>query len=249
MNRNIITKGVILKTTRFGEIHKNVTLLSPEMGILRAIAYGALKMKSKLRSSTQLFSLVRAYIYHDPVKDSWKITDIETITQYFGISESVEKYYAASLFSEIILKSFGGGEAGGEVYSLLVDALDSIGDGADLTYVIIQFISRYLGITGYAPQLRSCSRCGRIFDDSIRIFFHSKTLEFLCSGCSTQDSVPVLQGMVKYLEKTGDIQFSKAMEIKVEKNASLALKAIMYGLIEALLETPLASIRSGEGII
>jgi DNA repair protein RecO (recombination protein O) len=249
VSRNLITEGIILRTTRFGEIHKSVTILSPERGIIHAIAHGALKMKSKLRSSTQPFSKVKAYIYYDPVKDSYKITDIETIAQYFGVSESVEKYYAASLFSEIILKSFGGGESGGEAYPLLRDAFENLGASGDLTYVIIQFIYRYLGITGYSPQLRSCSRCGRIFDDSIRIFFHSKTLEFLCSGCCTADCTPVLPGMIRYLEKTGGMEFSKAMEIKVEKGASIALKTIMYSLIESLLEVTLSSIRTGKGII
>ena len=51
-------------------------------------------------SSTQPFYRVRAYVYHDPVKKSYKFTDLETIGQCYGISESIEKFYMASLVAE-----------------------------------------------------------------------------------------------------------------------------------------------------
>jgi DNA repair protein RecO (recombination protein O) len=251
MSRTFMTEGIILKASRFGEIHKSVALLCPEHGILHAIAHGALKMKSKLRSSSQPFYHVRAYLYHDPVKNSYKITDLEMIRQFFGISQSIEKYYAASLFSEIILRSHGGGESGIETFGLMRDALGCL-DGAgiqDVCFVIIQFIYRYLVMTGYGPELRSCGRCGKILAEDARVCFHTRSHEFTCADCSFGESVHVSPGMLKYLGKTGTLEFGKSMEIRLEKGTAIMLKTIMYALIEALLEAPLASIRSAEGII
>jgi DNA repair protein RecO (recombination protein O) len=251
MSRNFITEGIILRSLRFGEIHKNVAILSPEHGIIHATAYGALKMKSKLRSTVQLFGHVKAYIYHDPVKNSYKITDMELKSQFYGISESIERFFAASLFAEIILKSFGGGETGEAVFALFLESLAILSEIAahDMSFLIVQFIYRYLAITGFGPELRICSRCGKILDETTAIFFEAKSREFLCGECSPKPSIPVFPGMIKYLAKTSTLPLSKAMAIRLEKEAVLALKSIMYALIEETLEVPLASIKSGEGIL
>ncbi len=251
MSRNIVTEGIILKTSVFGEIHKSVALMTPDHGILHVIAHGALKMKSKLRSSTQPFYRVRAYVYHDPVKASYKFTDVETIGQCYGISESIEKFYMASLVAEVILKSYGGGESGSDTFGLVSEAIACLDCALprEIPYVIIQFIHRYLVMTGYGPELRSCGRCGKIFEDDVRAYFGLKSREFVCADCSDGENVRILPGMLKYLEKTGTLGFDKSMEISMDKASADSLKGIMYSLIERLLEVELSSIKSAEGII
>ena len=49
MERSISTNAIIIRRERFGEFHKGLTLLTSDLGLVSATAYGAYKMQSRLR--------------------------------------------------------------------------------------------------------------------------------------------------------------------------------------------------------
>ena len=147
MSRNTSSDAIILRNTPFGEIHKNVTMLTRNAGLVRSIAYGALKGKGKLRSLTSPFAYGTVYLYNDPVKDSSKITDMDVRSFFENIRENLKKFYTASLWAEIVLYSHGGGEDNEEVFDFLLESmqlLEILQDEREIGYCSVQFIFRYL---------------------------------------------------------------------------------------------------------
>ncbi len=108
MQRSSTTPAIVLRKARVGEIHKALTLLTPARGLVQAMAYGALKFGSRLATASEPFHLLKAYLYHDPVKDQYKLTDVESLEPHDELRRSVAKFYTASLWAETCLKSYGG---------------------------------------------------------------------------------------------------------------------------------------------
>ncbi|HEQ70889.1 MAG TPA: DNA repair protein RecO, partial [Spirochaetia bacterium] len=77
MLRTETVPAFVLQTDRLGEIHRRVMLYTEGKGLVSAIAHGAEKNTGKLKSHTELFLFGRFSLYHDPVKDSFKITDVD----------------------------------------------------------------------------------------------------------------------------------------------------------------------------
>ena len=123
MYRNFIIEAIVLKTQRMGECHKVVTFLTKSKGIITGIAHGAKKIKSALRSATEPLNLCKVYFYHNPVKNSYKISDIDCIESFDEIPCNLSHFYTASLWIEIILKSFGGGDVNSSIFDLFVKSL------------------------------------------------------------------------------------------------------------------------------
>ena len=146
MNRNLRTDSIILRSRRIGELHKGITCLTRSCGIIDAIAYGAGKGKSKLSGMVDPFSLLYLYLYYDPVKDSYKVSDIEQRTIFPGIRSELDKFYIASFWSELILRSFSGGGESELIYPLLAGSLVELNmaDKAGQSLILIQFLWRYL---------------------------------------------------------------------------------------------------------
>ena len=94
--RNSIESAVVLKAARMGEIHRSVALLTPERGVVYATAHGAGKAASKLKAATIPFACVTAYLYHDPVRDSFKVTDVEPRNLHGTIRADLAKFFTAS---------------------------------------------------------------------------------------------------------------------------------------------------------
>ena len=66
MDRNIQTQAVVLSVRKYGDLHKAVTLLSPDLGIVDAIIFGG--RKGRKTALAPLFSVSTVQIYHNPVK-------------------------------------------------------------------------------------------------------------------------------------------------------------------------------------
>lgn len=255
MFRSSSSPAILLRKNRVGEIHKALTLLTPEAGLISAIAHGAYKMKSRLRLASEPFGYVRVYLYHDPVKEQFKITDLESIDLFERIRASVEKFFTASLWAEAVLKSFGGGESFGELFSLLRDSLkllDRSPAGGE-TRVSMQFLIRFLSLLGYAPDLAGCSGCGRPLEGRETLLLKRGGLELLCPECAPGGGeaagLPLSPGGRRYLEATRAMKLERAVQVGLEAGAMRALKAVLHDYLQTALDVRLNTLRAGAEIL
>lgn len=245
MSRNSITQAIVLKTNRIGEIHKGVILLTKDSGIIHAVAHGAWKIKSRLRAYTQLFSYVKVYLYYNPVKQTYKITDIESLLPCDVVIQSLKKYYTVSVCAEIILKSYGGGESVKEMFFLFLEVLKTLGkvreDEAD--FILIQFLWRFLLITGHRPDFQHCHHCGKRIPASLNLYSIKGMTGFVCKNCKGLHAVQLYPGMIKYLKNTERLPLSQALCYRIARESEIVLKEVLSGIVETCIETPLQSIQ------
>ena len=248
MNRNIKTDSIILRSRRIGELHKGLSCLTRSYGIIDAIAYGAGKGKSKLSGLVDPFSLLSLNFYYDPVRDSYKISDIEQMTIFPNIRLELGKFYIASFWAELILKSYSGGGESEMVYPLLSQSLiilDNVNKG-DQSLILIQFIWRYLEISGFQPDIKHCDKCSKDLLDSDSVLFDEGSNEIICSDCRA--GIEMLQfssGAIRYLRYTSELSIEKSMKIGLDKKSIDLLKRILLAMVQGVIEYPLNTLKKG----
>ena len=249
--RSSTTEAVVLRKTRIGEIHKSLTLFSRQRGLINAIAHGAFKIKSRLRTTSEPFHVVRAYLYHDPVRDQYKITDMESLAALDGIRRSVQRFYAASLWAEVVIRSYGGGENFPLLYDLLVEALQLLNPAPDrvVPFLSIQVLLRILDLLGQRPDVEHCGLCASELDVHSGAYVSREEQILLCSNCAQPSALHVPAGALRYLQKTLQMPLASSLRIGLEERSLKALKETAYFLVQAVLETNLNSIQSGVGIL
>ncbi len=248
MNRNLKTDSIILRTRRIAELHKGLSCLSRSLGLINVIAYGAGKGKSKLSGMVDPFSLLSMYLYYDPVKDSYKVNDIEQKTIFPNIRSDLGKFYIASFWAEIILKSYSGGGESESIYPLLADSLEILNDAdkSGQNLVLLQFLWRYLRISGFQPDISLCGNCGSPLSYNENIRFDEKDNHIICSSCRASGStIPFSSGGRKYLEHTSLLNLDKSMRIGLDSNSIDVLKRVMFAMIQNIVEYPLNTLKKG----
>ena len=252
MSRNIRTEAIVLKTGRVGEIHKSVTLLTPDLGIIDAIAHGVYKGKGKLASATDPFAWSISYLYFEPVKKSYKITDMECMDLFEGVRADLRCYYAASLWAEVVIRSHGGGEGGDRVFGLMKEALGLLSSGADERCAQIQFLWRFISISGFLPDTEACSICGRNFDEREPVVYRRSEGDFACESCMQESGLegrsdrPLLgAGARRYLAYTEGLDFEEAVKIELVQRGKEQLLNLMYQFVQDILEVPLKTLQAG----
>lgn len=248
MNRNIKTDSIILRSRRIGELHKGLSCLTRSHGIIDAIAYGAGKGKSKLSGLVDPFSILHLYLYYDPVKDNYKISDIDQKIIFPNIRLELGKFYIASFWSELILKSFSGGGESEQVYPLFAESLIILNeiDKEGQNLILIQFIWRYLKISGFQADTGHCTRCDRVLTDTPEVFFDERDNEIVCSDCrANMDMLKFSSGGLKYLRYTSNLDIEKSMKVGLDNKSIDVLKRILLTMVLGIVEYPLNTLKKG----
>ena len=162
MERDFKSLAVVIKKERKGERDSFITLLTPDMGILRVVAFGSGR-STKLGSIYSLydegvFSLSRRG------EDSIIIRDKDIISSKDWIRGDLDCLTMCSLFSELVISSHS---STSEIYSLFVSVLDRM-ENENIDRLTVYFIVHFLSLEGLSGDWESCPICQRrYFDDEI----------------------------------------------------------------------------------
>lgn len=257
----------MLKSARMGEIHRSVALFTPERGVVYATAHGAGKAASRLKAATIPFACVTAYLYHDPVRDSCKVTDVEPRNLHPAIRADLAKFFTASLWVEIVLRSHGGGAEAAALHRLLAGALGLLdaAAAAQVGVVSVHVLWRCLQLLGLGPDLESCAGCGRTLAADAELLLAAGG-EGWCRPCAAgaagaagagaggagagglpQVRLRLDAAARRFLLDTMGLPLEQA--VRHSCAGSEGLRRVLQQLIQNGLEAPLNSLRCAAGIL
>ena len=157
MNQKYKATGIILKGASFKENDRLVTVLTPEYGLIRAIAPGAKKHKSQLRGRTQLFVVNELLFIKGRSLD--KIIGADTLYTYPGLSRDIGKLATAQYLAELSLALAVDEQPQPELYELLNEHLrrvEAFKVGDSVYPYLASAVFHLLAIAGLTPQVFDC---------------------------------------------------------------------------------------------
>jgi DNA repair protein RecO (recombination protein O) len=254
VSRTFSSECIILRKYRVGEIHKGLVLLTEARGIVSAIAHGALKPGSRLASSTEPITHARVFLYHDPVKDSHKVTDCAVISSFEQVKLDLVRFFTSSLWMEAVLRSLGGGGTDASVYWLLRDSLQCLDAAAEAAVerVDLQFLWRFLGLAGFRPDVDTCASCGARVPEEDPIQYPAGSRALVCAACAARIGRPALEmspGARRYLGHSLAMPLALAVRIVLARPVARSLRRLSTELLESVLETRLKTLEAGAGIV
>jgi DNA repair protein RecO (recombination protein O) len=202
-------------------------------------------MNSRLRLGSEPFTWSLARLYYNPVKRSYKVTELEIHSSFPGLQERVSRLATASLWAEVTQKSYGAGELGGGLFQLFLEALQALeaADEQREPYVGIQFLWRFLGMAGYQPDTGSCDRCGAPLSSARAAEYDPAGRGFLCAACASGQGTAVPAGCLRYLEATQALPLEQALGVTLEAGSRGVLAALLPQVVQDVIEGELASLR------
>ena len=157
MSQKYKARGIILKGSSIKENDRLVTVLTPDYGIIRAVAPGAKKHKSSLRGRTQLFVVNDLLIIRGKSLD--KLIQADTIYTYPGLSKDIGKLASAQYLAELSLFLAVDEQPQPELYELFNEHLRRIEDAEkDISIYpyLAQAVFHLIAIAGLSPQVFNC---------------------------------------------------------------------------------------------
>lgn len=158
MGRTYKAIGINLKAAPLGENDRVLTILTPEYGVIRAIAGGARKHRSKFAGRSNLFVVNHLILAQGRSLD--RLTQAETIESYPRLSQDLVRLTAGQYLVELSLIQGLSHQPQEALFSLLREHLGRL-ERSSLDDVIAHLthgIFHLLTLAGLSPQVHTCCR-------------------------------------------------------------------------------------------
>lgn len=174
------TKGLVLRSVRYKESDKILTVLTESEGKLTLRARGALRKGGKLAAATELYTLSEMTLFGN--RGRWQLNEAQTIEQFIGLREDFSALALAAYFAEVLDTVSEEGAPDPAVLQLGLNSLYALSRGlAPATLIKAVFELRLMAITGYEPDLSGCADCGR--EDMVSAAFFAPEGALFCADC------------------------------------------------------------------
>lgn len=175
--KQILTKGIVLGRTDYGEADRIITLLTPDQGKLRLMARGVRRVKSKLAGGIELFST--SDITYMPGKGDIGTLISSRLDKHFG--EIVKDINRVQLGYELIKQLNKATEDSPEedYFDLLKLSFEELNNqNIDLELIKIWFQAQLLKFSGHTPNLVTDTE-GRKLDAARKYNFDFENMSFI----------------------------------------------------------------------
>ncbi len=234
------TEAIIIKRAQWGEADRIVTLYTPHLGKLRAIAKGACRPQSKLGGHVELFTHSRMLLARGRNLDI--ITQSQTIEGFFPLKSDLQCIAYAFYFTELIDRFTAERIENPPLFDLLRETLGWLCQGDTQELLLHYFELHLLHYLGYRPQLYYCVSCGSPLQPVVNLFSPSSG-GVLCPDCVQREPLAfsLTVNALKVLRLLQNTDYAAARRLHIGQALAAELRQSMQRYISYLLDGEIKS--------
>ena len=173
----IETEGLVLKSFGLSEADKIVVFLTQEHGVIRGVAKGAKRMKSKFGGSLEPFSIVRLTYFQKEDRELVSIQQSEIVKSFFELAVQPNTFQKFAYLVELLNDFAPPSDPNERLYRMAKVCLETSDEHPEmLSQMIFYFELWLLKLGGYLPSWEKCDVCAREIGKSettnLQINFH-----------------------------------------------------------------------------
>ena len=233
----ISTTGLIIKQQNIGEQDKLVTVLTKDMGVVRAFVRGAKNIKNPKSAATDLLCYSRINLYFG--KEKYIIDEASVEEMFFSLRKDIVKVSLAQYFCELALHICPSGQEASKQLSLILNALHLLSN-SDRDPEIIKACTelRLACLAGYMPDLIMCRGCG-VYESEC-MYFSLSDGSLKCSECiqkkPVQNAVEIDPGVLMSLRHICFCEDKKVFAFSLSQEGLAKLSYITETYVSRVLE-------------
>lgn len=235
------TEAIVLKAGALGEADRLLTLYTPYLGKIKALAKGVRRPKSKLGGHLELLSYSTMMLAQGRNLDI--VSQSQTLEAFLPLRQDLWRIGCALYAAELVDRFTPERVEDYPLYKLLLDTLRRLAQGRRTEITLRYFEIQLLERLGYRPQLERCLRCSSPLRP-IANFFSASAGGVLCPACSPSEPVvrPLSLGALKVMRLLQKEDYAAASRVRLPPQISLELEGLLREYIRYLLEGEVRSL-------
>lgn len=191
----IETDAIVLRTYSLAEADKIVVCLTRKAGVVRAVARGARRLKSRFGAGLEPFTLLNLSYYEKEGRELVTVRQAEILRSYFSLINRAEIIAALGYMSEILLEFAPPHEPNERLFRMVSACVEAIARSPEELHAIIRYFEIWaLKLAGFLPDLLRCSNCRKRFDENEAAYLNAES-QPRCSACSNGQGIKLSSAM------------------------------------------------------
>ncbi len=158
----IETEGLVLRSFGLSEADKIVVFLTREHGLVRGVAKGAKRLKSRFGGSLEPFSIVNLTYYQKEDRELVSIKQSEIIRSFFETASNPILFQKFAYIVELLNDFVPPSDPNERLYRMAKVCLETADENPEmLVQMTLYFELWLLKLGGYLPSWEKCNNCRR----------------------------------------------------------------------------------------
>ena len=198
--RAVTTDAIVLRSYNLAEADRIVVFLTRSAGLVRAVAKGARRMKSRFGAALEPFTVIKLTYQEKENRELVTISNVDIVKSNFDLSAQVESGEVLAYMAELISEFAPPHEADEKMFRMLSACVEALTTEASRT-LLRYFEVWLLRLAGLFPDLRACSECGIQLSEAEEIVVDVE-LRSHCRDCRTSAHSMITPGVIRILQAT-----------------------------------------------
>ena len=234
---NFVTDAINLKSYNLSESDKIIVMYSRDKGLIRGVAKGVKKPKSKL--GARMDALVANKLMLFKGKNLDRICQADIINTFNKTRYDMDKIFYSMYASEIV-NNFGVEDdpCSQEIYDLLYKTLNKISEAEckeKILIAVIKFQLKMMQISGFGIELNSCLCCREEIGEE-NMYFSSRMGGVVCEECNKDLHINTLMHHKIRDFLNALVQFDYDYESEFEQKANEKVCSVCFDLLKKYIE-------------
>lgn len=233
----IETEGLILKSYSLAEADKIIILLTQHQGVVRGVAKGAKRLKSRFGGSLEPFTIVQIQYNQKEERELVSIRQIDLVKSFFSEASNPIFLQKFAYLIEILIEFAPPHDPNENLYRMTKVCLETAASNSEsLESITVYFELWLLRLGGYLPNWNKCDHCQKDLNShkssSLQINFH-----LLCSDCRKTKTNWTINASQRHIfnsaQKLSPIKFVEFANQKTDdlREISTILKRIISNIL------------------
>lgn len=227
------TDGLVIRENTVGEQDRMITILTRDLGLIRAYANGSRSPKNKYVSSTSLLCYSDFAIVQNK-NGFFSIREAQVKEVFFSIREDIVKLALAQYIAQVSEELAPREENCDEFLRVVLNTIYSISEGKkNKSQLKAAAELRLASLSGYMPNIVACENCGAF--DTPKMYFSPFSGSLWCENCKPQErTVEVTSSVVAAMRHICFCEISKLFSFRLSDEALETLCAVCEKYIKSI---------------
>jgi DNA repair protein RecO (recombination protein O) len=222
----VTTDAIVLRSYNLAEADRIVVCLTRDAGLVRAVAKGARRMKSRFGAALEPFTVIRLDFYEKENRDLVTISRAEIVKSNFELAAQLEVAEVLGYMAELIGEFAPPHEANDKLYRMLNACVEALAAAPDAAKVVLRYFEIWLlRLAGSFPDVSACVVCGTALTPAQPLYVDFESA-VRCASCSRgvgTTLMPAIQQLLITSQRLGPSEFANTYQASfAQTDAELA---------------------------
>jgi DNA repair protein RecO (recombination protein O) len=238
--RNYQTEAIIIRKTKLGEADRILTLFTPHLGKIKAVAKGVRRPRSKMAGHLEL--LTHSLVSLARGRNLETVTGSQTINSFLLLKSDLWLTSCALYLAELVNQFTIDDTENYPLFQLLLATMQSLCQPGNRDLTLRYFEMQLLDKVGYRPRLHECVTCHQPLE-AVANTFSPAVGGMLCPNCSPgQYLVYTLSvNAQKVLKVLQAADYETVSRLKIDAVLAKEVERTLSAYIRFLLERDIKS--------